>query len=133
MALTQSQSSVIRSLISNLRCTMCEKNKALTYPFDIFGGLANNFQKRWATKKAGGTSKNGRDSAGRRLGVKVFGGQQVKAGGIIIRQRGTKFHPGNDVGMGRDHTLFALKPGIVKFSKDNYRKRQYVSVMAGSA
>lgn len=70
-----------------------------------------------AQKKAGGSSKNGRDSAGRRLGVKVAGGQAILAGGIIIRQRGTKFYPGKNVGMGRDHTLFALSDGKVEFQK----------------
>ena len=69
-----------------------------------------------AHKKAGGSSRNGRDSAGRRLGVKRFGGQAVNAGTILVRQRGTKFHPGENVGMGRDHTLFALINGIVSFS-----------------
>ena len=64
-----------------------------------------------ATKKAGGSSRNGRDSAGQRLGVKSFGGEHVVAGNIIVRQRGTTVHPGNNVGMGRDHTLFALTPG----------------------
>jgi len=68
-----------------------------------------------AHKKAGGASRNGRDSAGQRLGVKVFGGQRVSAGSIILRQRGTKFYPGNNVGMGSDHTLFALASGIVVF------------------
>jgi large subunit ribosomal protein L27 len=68
-----------------------------------------------ATKKAGGSSKNGRDSAGRRLGVKRFGGEMVLAGNILIRQRGTAYHAGGNVGIGRDHTLFALKEGIVKF------------------
>ena len=71
-----------------------------------------------AHKKGQGTSKNGRDSAAQRLGVKKFGGQQVIAGNIIIRQRGTRFHPGTNVGMGRDHTLFALKDGVVKFDKE---------------
>ena len=68
-----------------------------------------------AHKKAGGSSRNGRDTAGRRLGVKRFGGQDVAAGNIIVRQRGTKFHPGVNVGIGRDHTLFALKDGKVRF------------------
>ena len=67
--------------------------------------------------KAAGSSKNGRDSAGRRLGVKLFGGQSVNTGGIIVRQRGTKFYPGENVGIGRDHTLFALKNGLVTFEK----------------
>ena len=70
-----------------------------------------------AHKKGQGTSKNGRDSAAQRLGVKKFGGQQVIAGNIILRQRGTRFHPGTNVGIGRDHTLFALKDGVVKFDK----------------
>ena len=70
-----------------------------------------------AHKKGQGTSKNGRDSAAQRLGGKKFGGQQVIAGNIILRQRGTRFHPGTNVGMGRDHTLFALKDGVVKFDK----------------
>jgi large subunit ribosomal protein L27 len=70
-----------------------------------------------AHKKAGGSSRNGRDSAGRRLGVKKYGGEAVIAGNIIIRQRGTKFHPGTNVGMGRDHTLFALTEGRVAFRR----------------
>jgi len=82
-----------------------------------------------AHKKSGGSSSNGRDSAGRRLGVKKFGGQKVAAGNIIIRQRGTKFYPGANVGMGRDHTLFALIEGAVAFvTKRN--NRTYVNVAA---
>jgi large subunit ribosomal protein L27 len=69
-----------------------------------------------ATKKAGGSSRNGRDSESKRLGVKKFGGQAVRAGNILVRQRGTRIHPGICVGMGRDHTLFALVPGTVAFS-----------------
>ena len=80
-----------------------------------------------ATKKAGGSSKNGRDSAGRRLGVKKFGGEHVIPGNIIVRQRGTKFYPGENVGIGKDHTLFALKDGKVKFSK-GFKKRKFISV-----
>jgi large subunit ribosomal protein L27 len=72
-----------------------------------------------AHKKAGGSSRNGRDSAGRRLGVKKFGGEVVLAGNILVRQRGTKYRPGANVGMGRDHTLFSLIPGEVKFHKSN--------------
>ena len=68
-----------------------------------------------AHKKSGGSSRNGRDSAGRRLGVKKFGGEAINAGSIIVRQRGTKFFPGDHVGMGKDHTLFALENGAVKF------------------
>ena len=80
-----------------------------------------------AHKKAGGSSRNGRDSAGRRLGVKKFGGEAVIAGNIIVRQRGTKFHPGENVGMGKDHTLFALCDGNVSF-RQKASKRMFVSV-----
>lgn len=69
-----------------------------------------------AHKKAGGSSRNGRDSAGQRLGVKIYGGQHASAGNIILRQRGTKIHPGQNVGLGKDHTIFALVDGQVKFS-----------------
>ena len=80
-----------------------------------------------AHKKAGGSSRNGRDSAGRRLGVKKFGGESVIAGNIIVRQRGTKFHPGKNVGLGKDHTLFALCDGNVSF-RQKAGKRMFVSV-----
>ena len=76
-----------------------------------------------AHKKGQGSSKNGRDSNSQRLGVKIFGGQIVKAGNIIVRQRGTKFHPGPGVGIGNDHTLFALIPGEVKFEGPEKRRR----------
>ena len=82
-----------------------------------------------AHKKAGGSSRNGRDSAGRRLGVKKFGSQEVIPGNIIVRQRGTKFYPGVNVGMGKDHTLFALEAGRVRFH-DGKLGRKYVSVDA---
>lgn len=82
-----------------------------------------------AHKKGVGSSRNGRDSAGQRLGVKRFGGQQVTAGSILVRQRGTTFHPGNNVGCGKDYTLFALIDGVVKFErKDKLRKK--ISVYA---
>ena len=80
-----------------------------------------------ATKKAGGSSRNGRDSIGRRLGVKKFGGENVISGNIIVRQRGTKFHPGSNVGIGKDHTIFATTNGKVTFKKT--RIRTYVSVI----
>ena len=80
-----------------------------------------------ATKKAGGSSRNGRDSAGRRLGVKKYGGQEVISGNIIVRQRGTKFHPGSNVGIGKDHTIFAIKDGKVAFKKT--RTRTFISVV----
>ncbi|MBZ0325317.1 MAG: 50S ribosomal protein L27 [Alphaproteobacteria bacterium] len=81
-----------------------------------------------AHKKAGGSSRNGRDSAGRRLGVKKYGGEAVLPGNILVRQRGTKFHPGDNVGMGKDHTLFATVDGKVAFHK-GYGRRTYVSVL----
>ena len=81
-----------------------------------------------AHKKAGGSSRNGRDSESKRLGVKKFGDQAVVSGNIIIRQRGTKWHPGVNVGMGKDHTLFALEAGVVAFNK-KANGRTYVSVM----
>ena len=80
-----------------------------------------------AHKKAGGSSRNGRDSAGRRLGVKKFGGQEVVGGNILVRQRGTKFYPGANVGIGKDHTLFALVAGRVRFHMGKLG-RQYVAV-----
>ncbi len=80
-----------------------------------------------AHKKAGGSSRNGRDSAGRRLGVKLFGGQEAIAGNIIVRQRGTKMWPGANVGMGKDHTLFALTDGAVSFKK-GLKGRTFVAV-----
>jgi large subunit ribosomal protein L27 len=82
-----------------------------------------------AHKKAGGSSRNGRDSDGRRLGVKRFGGETVLAGNIIVRQRGTKFHPGANVGIGKDHTLFALIDGSVKFTK-SVAGRSFVNIVA---
>ncbi|MCK5750696.1 MAG: 50S ribosomal protein L27 [Oricola sp.] len=84
-----------------------------------------------AHKKAGGSSRNGRDSAGRRLGVKKFGSQDVVAGNIIVRQRGTKFYPGSNVGMGKDHTLFATTEGRVSFAQKRSGKN-YVSVITGT-
>ncbi len=80
-----------------------------------------------ATKKAGGSSRNGRDSIGRRLGVKKFGGEKVISGNIIVRQRGTKFHPGSNVGIGKDHTIFATADGKALFKKT--RIKTYVSVV----
>ena len=81
-----------------------------------------------AKKKAGGSSRNKSDSAGRRLGVKRFGGEEVLAGNIIVRQRGTKFHPGNNVACGRDHTLFALSSGCLKFYKGK-KGRTFISIV----
>ena len=81
-----------------------------------------------AHKKAGGSSRNGRDSESKRLGVKLFGGQRARAGNILVRQRGTRFHPGVNVGCGKDHTLFAKVDGKVVFEIKGPRNRQYVSV-----
>jgi len=82
-----------------------------------------------AHKKAGGSSRNGRDSESKRLGVKIYGGQEIKAGNIIIRQRGTKVHPGVNVGCGKDHTLFAKADGVVQFETKGPRNRKFVSVL----
>ncbi|CAN5148233.1 50S ribosomal protein L27 [soil metagenome] len=81
-----------------------------------------------AHKKAGGSSRNGRDSESKRLGVKIYGGEAINAGSIIVRQRGTTFHPGVNVGMGKDHTLFALIDGQVKFGVKGPMKKSFVSV-----
>ena len=82
-----------------------------------------------AHKKGGGTTRNGRDSESKRLSVKVYGGQVINAGGIIIRQRGTRVHAGENVGVGKDHTLFALKDGKVKFVVKGLQQRQYATVV----
>jgi large subunit ribosomal protein L27 len=83
-----------------------------------------------AHKKAGGSTRNGRDSESKRLGVKIYGGQTVKAGNIIVRQRGTQFHNGINVGLGKDHTLFAKADGKVRFEVKGPRNRRYVSVVS---
>lgn len=82
-----------------------------------------------AHKKAGGSSKNGRDSESKRLGVKMYGGQAAIAGNILVRQRGTRYHAGTNVGIGRDHTLFAKADGTVKFERKGPKNRQYVSIV----
>ncbi len=84
-----------------------------------------------AHKKGQGSTQNNRDSAGRRLGVKKFGGERVRAGNIVIRQRGTKVHPGENMGMGKDHTLYALIDGVVKFERKD-KKRTKVSIVPAS-
>ena len=86
-----------------------------------------------AHKKGGGTTRNGRDSEAKRLGVKVYGGQAINAGGIIIRQRGTPVRAGENVGLGKDHTLFALVDGKVKFVKKGLGLKQFVTVVANEA
>ena len=82
-----------------------------------------------AHKKAGGSSRNGRDSESKRLGVKKFGGEAVLAGNIIVRQRGTKWHPGDNVGLGKDHTIFATVPGTVKFEVKGAERRKFISII----
>ncbi len=82
-------------------------------------------------KKAGGSTRNGRDSESKRLGVKRYGGETVLAGNILVRQRGTHFHPGMNVGCGRDHTLFAKSDGVVRFVQRGAKKRKYVEIVAG--
>ena len=84
-----------------------------------------------AHKKAGGSTRNGRDSNPKYLGVKVYGGQAVEAGNIIIRQRGTRFHPGAGVGLGRDHTIYAVVDGVVEFKTRGENNRKFVSVVKG--
>ena len=97
------------------------------------GGVRSGFaEDHVAHKKAGGSSRNGRDSAGQRRGVKKFGGEFVRAGNIIVRQLGTRFHPGNNVGMGRDYTIFALTDGLVTFERKD-KLRQKISVYPAPA
>ncbi len=86
-----------------------------------------------AHKKAGGSTRNGRDSQSKRLGIKMYGGEAAVAGNILVRQRGTQFHPGENVGCGRDHTLFATADGQVKFEEKGRTKRRYVSVVSAQA
>lgn len=86
-----------------------------------------------AHKKAAGSTRNGRDSESKRLGVKRFGGEQVLAGNILVRQRGTQFHPGNNVGCGKDHTLFAKADGQVKFVKRGPKNRRFIDIIPASA
>ncbi len=83
-----------------------------------------------AHKKAGGSTRNGRDSESKRLGVKRYGGQVVKAGNIIVRQRGTQFHSGENTGIGKDHTIFATADGVVQFAVKGPQKRKYVSIVS---
>ncbi|KAL0357585.1 UNVERIFIED_CONTAM: 50S ribosomal protein L27 [Sesamum calycinum] len=95
---------------------------------DVSGEGLSLIFRRWATKKTAGSTKNGRDSLPKNLGVKKFGGERVIPGNIIVRQRGTRFHPGNYVGMGKDHTLYALKEGCVKFERHKLTGRKWVHV-----
>jgi large subunit ribosomal protein L27 len=84
-----------------------------------------------AHKKAGGSTRNGRDSESKRLGVKRYGGESVLAGNILVRQRGTRFHPGKNVGIGKDHTLFAKSSGVVRFVQRGIKKRKFIEIDAG--
>ncbi|KAL8520870.1 hypothetical protein ACS0TY_011431 [Phlomoides rotata] len=95
---------------------------------DVSGEGLSLLFRRWATKKTAGSTKNGRDSLPKNLGVKKFGGERVIPGNIIVRQRGTRFHPGNYVGMGKDHTLYALKEGHVKFERNKLTGRKWIHV-----
>ncbi|XP_016449174.1 uncharacterized protein LOC107774209 isoform X1 [Nicotiana tabacum] len=95
---------------------------------DVSGDGLSLMFRRWATKKTAGSTKNGRDSKPKNLGVKKFGGERVIPGNIIVRQRGTRFHPGNYVGIGKDHTLYALKEGCVKFERHKLSGRKWVHV-----
>uniref|UniRef100_A0A0V0HFA6 Putative 39S ribosomal protein L27, mitochondrial-like n=1 Tax=Solanum chacoense TaxID=4108 RepID=A0A0V0HFA6_SOLCH len=98
-------------------------------PSEVSGDGLSLMFKRWATKKTAGSTKNGRDSKPKNLGVKKFGGERVIPGNIIVRQRGTRFHPGNYVGIGKDHTLYALKEGCVKFEHHKLSGRKWVHVV----
>ncbi|KAK3002819.1 hypothetical protein RJ639_018774, partial [Escallonia herrerae] len=95
---------------------------------DVSGGGLGLIFRRWATKKTAGSTKNGRDSNPKFLGVKKFGGERVKSGNIIVRQKGTRFHPGDYVGIGRDHTLYAMIEGCVKFERHKLSGRKWVHV-----
>ncbi|GAA5975872.1 hypothetical protein JCM10908_005310 [Rhodotorula pacifica] len=114
---------MFRTLFSRPTLPSLPSTSALTSSlFDA--QLPGLMQVRTATKRGGGSSKNGRNSIGKRLGIKKYGGQAVLAGNILVRQRGTTWHPGQHVGRGRDHTLFALVPGYVTYYRDNVRGRE---------
>jgi large subunit ribosomal protein L27 len=104
----------------------------VSIPFRFTSTHPIQIQIRTATKKAGGSSNNGRDSAGRRLGVKAFHNTPVNAGSIIARQRGKKWYPGENVGMGKDHTLYAKVDGVVSFCKHPYKKKKVANVIPES-
>ncbi|KAJ0982391.1 hypothetical protein J5N97_010646 [Dioscorea zingiberensis] len=107
---------------------MVSSTPVYTGASETSGGLSLIFR-RWATKKTAGSTKNGRDSNPKYLGVKKFGGERVIPGNIIVRQRGTRFHPGDYVGMGKDHTLYALKEGNVRFERHKLSGRKWVHVV----
>ncbi|XP_021667557.1 uncharacterized protein LOC110655540 [Hevea brasiliensis] len=123
--------------MSNFTTIICNrlKVKELVSNVPVYASLTDGsagglslILRRWATKKTAGSTKNGRDSKPKNLGVKKFGGEKVIPGNIIVRQRGTRFHPGNYVGMGKDHTLYALKEGNVKFETNKLSGRKWVHV-----
>lgn len=121
----------------NITTTFCKRIsvKELVTSAPVFGTITDGSSsglslmlRRWASKKTAGSTKNGRDSKPKNLGVKKFGGERVIPGNIIVRQRGTRFHPGNYVGIGKDHTLYALKEGCVKFEMHKLSGRKWVHV-----
>ncbi|KAB2096599.1 hypothetical protein ERO13_A01G115600v2 [Gossypium hirsutum] len=121
----------------NIATTFCKRIsvKELVTSAPVFGTITDGSSsglslmlRRWASKKTAGSTKNGRDSKPKNLGVKKFGGERVIPGNIIVRQRGTRFHPGNYVGIGKDHTLYALKEGCVKFETHKLSGRKWVHV-----
>lgn len=126
--LSQQASAVVRA-----SCTRASVGAKATPGPMLLDPLRSAGQRRWATKKTGGSSANGRDSIGRRLGLKKSGGQPVIPGNIILRQRGKKYHPGNGVGIGKDHTIYAMEAGYVTFTKtpvhhNKKKSRMFVNV-----
>lgn len=124
LVISMALSSVFRRI--NVK-DLTSKVSDYTSATELSGGL-NMIFRRWATKKTAGSTKNGRDSNPKYLGVKKFGGEKVLPENIIVRQRGTRFHPGNYVGMGKDHTLFCLKEGHVRFERNKLSGRKWVHV-----
>ncbi|KAB1207280.1 50S ribosomal protein L27 [Morella rubra] len=124
----------LRELVANVPIYSSARENAssngyiATLNIEVSGDKLSLMFRRWASKKTAGSTKNGRDSKPKNLGVKKFGGERVIPGNIIVRQRGTRFHPGNYVGMGKDHTLFALKEGLVKFEQSKLTGRKWIHV-----
>jgi large subunit ribosomal protein L27 len=122
------QSQTVRQQVSRLLCRSFEDTLSAGGANTELSTAASTVQRRWASKKQGGSTQNNKDSLPKMLGIKLYGGQRCIPGNIIIRQRGTEFHPGPNVGMGRDHTIFALTEGRVKFSYNKLSKRRTISV-----
>ncbi|KAK9908690.1 hypothetical protein WJX75_001519 [Coccomyxa subellipsoidea] len=123
-----------QSLRAVSKAVACEATSGFHYTDSCSVLQTHDFhQKRWASKKQGGSTQNRGGSLPKMLGVKLYGGQSCRAGNIIIRQRGTEFHPGQNVGMGTDHTLFALVDGNVKFQTNKYPWKRIVSVLPKAA